>query len=797
MAIRPISSTPFNPRLTRLLIWLSTVRSGGQLHAGGAWGAASAGALMAILTAALAIGVPPRGAVLAQTLAQTASPQSSLRQLSIDAIYDPQTRVNFSGAVPTLSWLDSDTFVMVRREGGPLAWQKVDAASGQASPLYDAAAMEAALAGLPGVSRQDAAEASRSASLEFNPSHTGALVTLASDLFFHDFASRRAVRLTAQAGEEEEATFSPNGQLVAFVRGHNLYAVDVATQRERALTTDGSAEILNGQLDWLYQEEIYGRGDFKGYWWSPDSSRIAFLQLDERPVPKYTVTDHIPYRPVLEVTDYPKAGDANPGVRVGIAPVAGGGIVWADASAYAGTEIIAVAVGWTPDSRQVEHQIQNREQTWLDLNLADAATGRTRTLLRETTKAWVNNTGGLTWLKDGSFLWLSERSGFKHLYRYRDSGTGPAALLGPVTNGRWDVRRLHGVDEARGLVYFSSPEPSVLDLQVYRVGLDGSNRTRLSRTAGTHQASFNGAFTRYVDRWSDVNTPTQLRLHGADGSEQRVIEANTVSALTEFRVSKPEFVQVKTRDGGTMDGMMIKPPDFSPGRRYPVYQFTYAGPGASSVLNQWGGQQFMFHQLLAQSGVIVWILDNRSASGRGVEAQWPVYGRLGEYELSDLEDGITWLKQQPYVDASHIVLSGWSYGGFMTAYALTHSTSWSAGVVGAPVSDWRDYDSIYTERLMKLPKNNPDGYRRTAPRFAAAALHGRMLLIHGTMDDNVHMQNSVQFAYELQKVGKPFEMMVYAKQRHGFTDPLLIKHLQQLTYDFVMRNVGGTGTATR
>ena len=795
MALRPItatpSTTPLKAPLTSLLTRPLTRPSTGR----------AAGALIATLTAALVVAT-----VLVQsTLAQSTPSQSSLKQLSIDAIYDPQTRVNFSGAVPTLSWLDSDTFVMGRREAALFSWQKVDAASGQASPLYDAAAMEAALAGLPGVSRQDATDASRSASLEFNPSHSGALVTLGSDLFFYDFGSQRAVRLTTQAGEEEEATFSPSGQLVAYVRGHNLYAVDVATQRERALTNDGSAEILNGQLDWLYQEEIYGRGDFKGYWWSPDSSRIAFLQLDERPVPEYTVTDHIPYRPVLEVTDYPKAGDANPGVRIGIATVVGGSaggdagrdIVWTDASAYAGTEIIAVEVSWTPDSRQVEHQIQNREQTWLDMNVADAATGRTRTLLRETTKAWVNNTGGPTWLKDGSFLWLSERSGFRHVYRYRDSGTGPATLLGPVTAGRWDVRRLHGVDEARGLVYFSSPEPSVLELQVYRVGLDGSNRTRLSKTAGTHQASFNGGLTRYIDRWSDVNTPTQLRLHAADGSEQRVIEANAVRALTEYRVSRPEFVQVKTRDGGTMDGIMIKPPDFSATRRYPVYQFTYAGPGASSVLNQWGGQQFMFHQLLAQSGVIVWILDNRSASGRGVEAQWPVYGRLGEYELSDLEDGITWLKQQPYVDASHIVLSGWSYGGFMTAYALTHSTSWSAGVVGAPVSDWRDYDSIYTERLMKLPKNNPDGYRRTAPRFAAAALHGRMLLIHGAMDDNVHMQNSVQFAYELQRLGKPFEMMIYAKQRHGFTDPLLIKHLQQLTYDFVMRNVGGTGTATR
>jgi dipeptidyl-peptidase-4 len=427
------------------------------------------------------------------------------------------------------------------------------------------------------------------------------------------------------------------------------------------------------------------------------------------------------------------------------------------------------------------------------MNLADAATGRTRTLLRETTKAWVNNNGGPVWLKDGSFLWFSERTGFKHLYRYRDSGTGPATLAGAITSGRWDVRRLHGVDEARGLVYFSSPEPSALDLQVYRIGLDGSNRTRLSKAGGTHQATFSPSFTRYVDRWSDVTTPAQMRLHAADGAEIRVIEANPVRALAEYRTSRPEFVPVKTRDGGSMDAMLIKPPDFDPTRRYPVYQFTYAGPGASQVLNSWGGQSYMFYQLLAQSGVVVWVLDNRSASGRGVEAQWPVYGRLGEYELQDLEDGIAWLKQQPFVDASRIVLSGWSYGGFMTAYAITHSTSWSAGVVGAPVADWRDYDSVYTERLMKLPKNNPDGYRRTAPRLAADKLQAKMLLVHGTMDDNVHMQNSVQFAYELQRLGKPFEMMVYAKQRHGFSDPLLIKHVHQLEYDFVLRAVASPG----
>jgi dipeptidyl-peptidase 4 len=725
-------------------------------------------------------------AIVATGLAAVVGAQATLKPLSLGTIYDPDTRVNFSGAVPQASWLDDDTYLL-RRIGAP--WQKVNAASGESSPLYDTSAMEDALAALPGVPRSDAAAAAR-APLEFNATHTAALVTIASDLYFYDFASRRAIRLTSQPGDEDEVSFSPDGRHVAFVRNHNLHAVDVASARERALTTDGTPEILNGKLDWLYQEEIYGRGNFRGYWWSPDSSRIAFLQLDERPVPEYTVTDHIPYRPALEVTDYPKAGDPNPLVRVGIVAAAGGAVAWTDARAYDGVEILVVEVSWTPDSKQLEYQVQNREQTWLDVNVADPATGRMRTLLRETTKAWVNNNGGPTWLKDGSFLWLSERTGFKHLYRYRDGGSGPATLVGAVTSGRWDVRRFHGVDQARGLVYFSSPEPSVLDLQVYRIGLDGSNRTRLSKSAGTHQATFSPGFTRYVDRWSDVTTPAQLRLHASDGAEVRVIDANPVRALAEYRLSRPEFVQVKTRDGGSMDAMLIKPPDFDPARRYPVYQFTYAGPGASQVLNSWGGQSQMFYQLFAQSGVVVWVLDNRSASGRGVEAQWPVYGRLGEYELQDLEDGITWLKQQPYIDASRIVLSGWSYGGFMTAYALTHSTSWSAGVVGAPVVDLRDYDTVYTERFMKLPKNNPDGYRRTAPRFAAAQLHGKMLLIHGTMDDNVHMQNSVQFAYELQRAGKQFEMMIYAKQRHGFTDARLIQHQHQLEYDFVMRAVG-------
>jgi dipeptidyl-peptidase 4 len=713
--------------------------------------------------------------------------------LTVDAIYHPERRVAFSGSpADGISWLDAATYIVVRQSGSGYEWLKVEATSGRTSPLFDAERMEAALASLPGVTRAEARPLARSNDLIFNTARTGVLLTIADDLYVYDIAEAKASRVTNASGSEEEPTFSPDGKTVAFVRANNLYAVDLATQRERALTTDGAREILNGKLDWLYQEEIYGRDQFRGYWWSPDSSRLAFLQLDERPVPEYTVVDHIPYRPALEVTDYPKAGDPNPTVKLGIASVAGSAPVWVDPSVSASTEFLIVDVDWMPDSQRVVYQVQDREQTWLDLNVAEAGSGRSRRLLRETTKAWVNNNGHAIWLRDGSFLWFSERSGFKHLYRVGADG----AVLNQVTNGRWDVRTLYGVNQNAGVLYFAASERSPIGTDIYRINMDGTGLTRLSNSAGTHRAIFNPDFTLFADVWSNVTTPPQVRLHRNDGSELRALDLNPVPALRDYRLSAPEFVQVKTRDGFVMEGMLIKPADFDPDRRYPVYQFTYGGPGASQVKDQWGGRDYMFHQMLAQHGVLVWILDNRSASGKGVESQWPVYGRLGEIELQDLEDGVTWLKQQPYVDATRMVLSGWSYGGFMSAYAMTHSTSWSAGIVGAPVTDWRDYDTVYTERLMKLPKNNPDGYRRTAPRFAADKLQGRMLLLHGTMDDNVHMQNSVQFAYELQKAGKPFEMMVYPKSRHGIGDARLNTHLRQLMFDFVMRAIGGETPAS-
>jgi len=716
-----------------------------------------------------------------------ASAQDKL--LTIDDLYDPVKKVDLSGAPPTdLVWIDdthylSSTTDSKRQTTGLV---KVDAISGKAEPFFDAAKMQAALAALPGVTNDEARRLSTRSSYTMNRLRTAVLLTIAADLYYYEFGETRATRLTATPGEEEEATFSPDGSLVAFVRDHNLHVVEIASQRERAITTDGSPDLLNGKLDWVYQEEIYGRGRFRAYWWSPDSLRLAFLQINERPVPRFTVVDHIPYHLTVETTGYPKAGDPNPTARLAIVSAAGGAPRWVDLEKYTGAEFLIVSVGWTPDSRDVVYQVQNREQTWLDLNLVDAASGAaSRTLFRETTKAWVEAVGGPHYLKDKSFLWFSERSGWQHLYHYKPDGT----LIRPVTSGPWEVRSLHGVDDAGGWVYFSGTERSHIGSDVYRIHIDGSRLERLSQATGTHAAIFNPKLTHYLDTWSDIATPRQVRLHRADGSEVRVVHAGKVEALAQYRLSKPEFLQVRTRDGFVMEAVMIKPPDFDPSRRYPVFQHTYGGPHAPQVRNAWGGTSYLFHQLLAQRGFIVWVCDNRSASGKGAESAWAAYKRFGQTELQDIEDGVAWLKKQPYVDGTRLAISGWSYGGFMTSYVLTHSKSFAAGIAGGSVTDWRDYDTIYTERYMLMPQHNEEGYRVGSPRFAAKNLHGRLLLIHGTMDDNVHMQNTLQFAYELQKAGKPFELMLYPKSRHGVTEPSLLKHLRSLMLEFLTRTL--------
>ena len=710
------------------------------------------------------------------------------KEITFDALYDPTQRVYFNGAMQSgFDWIDDTTFVWPKTDekGDLVEWRLFDTATGKSRPFFDKAKLQKALMDA-GLSADVAKSATELDDLKFDAKKNAIVLDLADDLYLYDLGRNSVTRVTSTAGKEEEATFSPDGKKIAFIRANNLFVVDLAG-RERQLTTDGDARLLNGKLDYVYQEEVYGRGIFKGYWWSPDSSRIAFLQLDEQPVPEFTIVDHIPYPLDVKVYDYPKAGDPNPRAKLFVVPASGGSATAIDNERYSSGEFLIVNVAWNGDT--LSYQVQNREQTWLDLVFADGE-GKSRAVIHDTTKTWVDPIANPVWLKDGSFLWQSERSGWRHIYRYKNDGT----LEKQITSGDWEVHDLYGSDGT--YVYFSATERSAIGQDVYRVKLDGSGFERLSSQEGTHTATFNPSLTRYADRWSDLRTPDQVRVHDSAGKMLQLVDENKVAALGAYNLSRAELLQVKTRDGFPMEAMIIKPPNFDPAKKYPVYQPLYAGPHAPYVKNSWdrSSTRGLFYQLIAQQGVIVWVCDNRTASGKGAVSAWPVYKNFGELELRDVEDGITWLKSQPYIDGSRVMLQGWSYGGFMVSYALTHSTMFAAGIAGGTVADWRDYDSIYTERYMLMPQNNPDGYRKSSPRFAAKNLHGRLLLIHGTTDDNVHAQNTYQFAYELQREGKTFDLMMYPRTRHSVTDKKTIAHLQKTVLEFVRRNLLAAGS---
>jgi len=708
------------------------------------------------------------------------------RKLTLDDIYDPKARILFSGTPLTgMAWVDDTHFFVPRVKGRDVVAESlVDAVSGKEVAFFDIDELQAQVAKIEGVTEADAKQIARPRTLNANRKANTLLLTIADDLYAYAIQSKTLTRLTHAAGEEQEASFSPDDAYVSFVRNNNLFIVDAAGKQEKQLTTTGGERLLNGILDWVYQEEIFGRYIFRGYWWSPDSKSIAYMSIDESPVKPFTIVDHIPYESKTEVTAYPLAGDPNPIARLFVVDVASGASTEMCRAGYEKVEPLLVDVAWTPNSANVVYQIQDREQTWMDVVSASRATGAATRLFRETTEAWVERQDTTRFLKDGSMLWLSERSGFKHLYKISPDGKTQKAL----TSGEWEVRDLHGVDEKNGWIYFSGTKDSPIDLHVYRMKLDGSAIQRISNGAGWHAATFNEPMTMWFDSTSDVSTPLHVNLNDATGKRLRAYETESAD-LSEFELSKPEFMQVKTRDGFVMEAMLIRPTNFDPTKKYPIYQHTYSGPHAPQVRNAWVGSTYMFHQLLAEHGIAVWIVDNRSASGKGARPAWTCYKNFGPQELRDLEDGVAWLKTQPWADTSRIVLNGWSFGGFMTSYAMTHPSSFHAGISGGTVTDWRDYDSIYTERYMLTPDHNKEGYESSSPRNAAKNLHGNLLLLHGTTDDNVHLQNTIQFMYELQKAGKQFELMVYPKSRHGVTEPLLNKHLHQVMLDFVLRNV--------
>ena len=735
--------------------------------------------------------------------------------LTLDDIFsqDPKVRVRFGGTPVFVQWSpDGRSFRQVI--GGRL--MRVDAVTGEAKPYYDSGSLVAAMMRM-GIKQPEATVMANAADLKFDPNDRGILIEYQADLWYYDLSARQIKQLTKSPKEEEkEAAFSPDGRWISFVRGNNLYVAEVPSGNEKQLTRDGREgddAIYNGYLDWIYEEELYGRGQKRGYWWSPDSKNIAFLRLDESPVPKFIIPNDIVNEQKVETTFYPKAGEPNPIVRLGIVDVTrspvvpspgripkiggklpsrisqiGDAVRFVDLAAYTPEDLLIGRVAWSPDSRNVLFQALNREQTFLDLN-ASTLDGKVRKVLTETTPAWVEvydnpnfaeNMAGIA-----QFVWQSARNGWRHLYLYDTSGQ----MVRQLTSGKWEVRNLYGVDKANGWVYFAATKDSHIEENVYRVRVTGGDVERVSKGKGWHSANFNDNFTHFVGTWSDISTPPQVRLFTADGNLVRTLNENKVDVLGTYKLSRPEFMTVKTRDGFEMEAMMIKPPDFDASKKYPVMIYTYAGPHAPSVFNRWGGNRGLWFQMLAQKGYVVWVCDNRAASGKGEESVWPSYKNFMVLELRDIEDGVNYLKSQPYIDGSRIGMFGWSFGGMMTGYALTHSKTFKMGIAGGMVSDWRLYDSIYTERYMGLPKNNVEGYDRTSVLKGAKDLHGRLLLIHGGMDDNVHSQNTIKFAYELQKADKQFEMMLYPTQRHGITDPHQVKHWYTLMTEFIERNL--------
>ncbi len=588
-------------------------------------------------------------------------------------------------------------------------------------------------------------------------------------------------KLIHSLGDIELEDASPDRSRLAFVQENDLFVVDVASGERRAITADGSENVFNGKLDWVYQEEVYGRGDFKAFWWSPDSKHIAFLRLDESDVHTFTVVDHIEkghFRVKPEITKYPKPGDPNPTVKLGVAVAETGAITWVDLSKYAEDEPLVVRVGWTPGG-QVLYMVQDRIQTWLELNVAEPATGKPRTILRETSNSWTYRARPPRWLDDGTFLWMSDRTGYRHVYHYRLDGE----LIGACTAGEWQVSSITHVDEEKKLLWFTGTKDGAVNSNTYRVGFDGKGLKRLTQGDGRHSVSFNEARTMFIDRYSSLAQPPRVRLCDAEGKVLRSLDAPDMTDFEAYATSRWELHEIEARDGFPLDVALLKPVPFDPSKSYPVWLPTYSGPNSPTARNSWNSSTW--YQFLAQNGIIVFQVNVRTASGKGLFATEQGYKRFGIPELRDLEDAVAWLTAHPWADASRVGISGHSYGGFMTAFALTHSDDFALGIAGSGVYDWAMYDTIYTERYMSTPQLNPEGYKETSVIEAAGNLKGRLVLTHGTMDDNVHMQNCLQLVYALQKAGKSFDLMLYPQSRHGIRNREQRWHRRQLEWDAI------------
>lgn len=605
------------------------------------------------------------------------------------------------------------------------------------------------------------------------------------------------------------AKFDPSAEHVAFVRDRDLYVVDLATGEERALTQSGSpGGVINGTFDWVYEEEFGLRDGFR---WSPDGRYIAFFQLDESATRDFQMTDFLTLYPETTQFRYPKAGEANSEVRIGVVEVATGETTFFDTDTWMEggdeTEYIA-GMGWTPDLEDGRSDVWmlrlNRDQNEVDLLYGDPETGDVDTILEEQNDSYIEvetgfsdvATGTITYLGDGDhFVWRSDRDGYGHLYLYENDGD----FVRQVTAGAWDVTDFHGVDEAEGVAYVTTTAAGPLQRQLYKVPLDGGAPVQVTTGAGWHAVDLSRDFDYFVDSYSTAAAPTTTTLYRTTGDQLAVLVDNAALAerLAAYDLPAPEFMTVPGADGTPLNAYLIKPRDFDPSREYPLLIHTYGGPGSQEVTDRWGGTERLWHHYLAETyGILVAGVDNRGTGGRGKAFKTLTQNRLGILEAEDQTAAAQWFGDQPYVDEDRLGIWGWSYGGYLTLLAMTYGEgpeTFDVGVAVAPVTSWRQYDTIYTERYLSTPQKNPEGYDLGSPTTYAENLGDDqdLLIVHGDADDNVHVQNTMAMVNALQAEGKQFDLMIYPGRNHGIYGGNTRMHLFTMLTRYFAENLAG------
>jgi len=583
-----------------------------------------------------------------------------------------------------------------------------------------------------------------------------------ADYYLYDTTNKKVSKVFDF--QVQEPTFSPDGKKIAFARDNNLYVFDIASKQITAITSDGKKNsVINGITDWVYEEEF---AFVRAFDWSKDSKKVAYIRFDESQVPEFSMSMFKKdLYPTVETFKYPKAGEKNSEVSLHIYDVTSKGTQNVNLSQYA--DFYIARMQWTNENNVLSAQVLNRHQDNLDLLFIDGNSGATKVVLNEKDKAYIDVTDNLTFLKDNSFIWTSEKDGFNHIYLYDKTGK----LKNQVTKGNWEVTNYYGFDEKTNTVFYQSVENGSINRDIYSINLNGKNKVRLSKSTGTNAATFSPNFQYFITTFSSATQPTTYTLNEAKkGAQVQVIENNEALAtkLKGYDLPAKEFFVLKTAKGNDLNAWILKPKDFDPNKKYPVFMYQYSGPGSQQVNNDWNSNDDYWFQMLAQQGYIVACVDGRGTGFKGAAFKKVTQKELGKYEVEDQIDAAKVIGNYPYVDKNRIGIWGWSYGGFMASNCILKGADvFKMAIAVAPVTNWRFYDSIYTERYMQTPQENATGYDENSPINHVNKLKGKYLLIHGSGDDNVHVQNSMQMIEALIQANKQFDSEIYPDKNHG------------------------------